>query len=272
MICGVEPLALHEMCAVCRSTFAHLVVTSEPTRPLFNRLPAAPTNTKLSVPHTPVHFPSQFHPSTKLARGLSSGGHEKGRPLAMGGGAGGETTKKALRATASDGDGASVPPVEQQQKQQPVPLPAAGVTGTNAADGSASAAVQSCGEEDGQDDEQVERFYALLANIRALRGLYSAGAGPAASVRGSRKRAREAEAPWTPAFRLEDFEEEVNQGAAAADARCAVMNQGASGGAARRPAAARARVAAADDGHEEDGVAEVERGGNKLGRRVAARG
>jgi hypothetical protein len=51
-----------------------------------------------------------------------------------------------------------------------------------------------------------------------------------------------------------------------------VMNQGASGGAARRPAVARARVAAADDGHEEDGVAEVARGGNKLGRRVAARG
>jgi hypothetical protein len=185
----------------------------------------------------------------------------------MGGGAGGETTKKALRATASDGDGASVPPVEQQQKQQPVPLPAAGVTGTNAADGSASAAVQSCGEEDGQDDEQVERFYALLANIRALRGLYSAGTGPAASGRGSRKWAREAEAaPWTPAFRLEDFEEEVNQGAAAADARCAVMNQGASGGVARRPATA---AAAADDDHEDDGVAEVARGGSKLGRRVA---
>ncbi|CAD6334011.1 unnamed protein product [Miscanthus lutarioriparius] len=187
----------------------------------------------------------------------------------MGGVAGAETTKKALRATASDGDSASVPPVEQQQ-QQPAPLPAAGVAGTNAADGSASAAVQSCGEEDDQDDEQVERFYALLANIRALRGLYSAGTGPAASGRGSRKRAREAEAPWTPAFRLEDFEEEVNQGAA--DARCAVMNQGDSGGGvARRPIAARARpaVPAADDDHEEDQVA---RGGNKLGHRVAARG
>ena len=190
----------------------------------------------------------------------------------MGGVAGAETTKKARRATASDGDGESVPPVEQQQ-QQPAPLPAAGVAGTNAADGSASAAVQSCGEEDDQDDEQVERFYALLANIRALRGLYSAGTGPAASGRGKvRKRAREAEAPWTPAFRLEDFEEEVKQGAAATDARSAVMNQGASGIVARRPAAAaraRAAVAAADDGHDED---EVARGGNKLGLRVAARG
>ncbi|XP_066361210.1 NRR repressor homolog 1-like [Miscanthus floridulus] len=189
----------------------------------------------------------------------------------MGGVAGAETTKKALRlrATASDGDGASVHPPEPQQ--QPAPLPAAGVAG-NAADGSA-AVHQSCGEDDDQDDEQVERFYALLANIRALRGLYSAGTGPAASGRGKgRKRAREAEVPWTPAFRLEDFEEEVKQGAAATDARSTVMNQGASGIVARRPAAAaraRAAVAAADDGHDED---EVARGGNKLGLRVAARG
>jgi hypothetical protein len=47
------------------------------------------------------------------------------------------------------------------------------------------------------------------------------------------------------------------------------MNQRASGGVARQPAAT---AAAADDDHEDDGVAEVARGGSKLGRRVAARG
>jgi hypothetical protein len=50
------------------------------------------------------------------------------------------------------------------------------------------------------EDEQVERFYALLANIRALRDAYGA-AGP------SRKRARVEEPAWRPKFSMEDFQE-----------------------------------------------------------------
>ncbi|KAM0841062.1 hypothetical protein ACQ4PT_059255 [Festuca glaucescens] len=50
------------------------------------------------------------------------------------------------------------------------------------------------------EDEQVERFYALLANIRALRDVYGAGWS-------SRKRPRVAEPPCRPRFRMEDFRE-----------------------------------------------------------------
>lgn len=69
------------------------------------------------------------------------------------------------------------------------------------------------------DDEQVERFYALLANIRAMRGVYTAGGGETAAGSGSgaRKRLRSAEPPWKPAFRLEDFEDDTT----AATSRCA---------------------------------------------------
>ncbi|CAM0955846.1 unnamed protein product [Alopecurus aequalis] len=55
-------------------------------------------------------------------------------------------------------------------------------------------------EESGGEDEQVERFYALLANIRALRNVYGAG-----GCGSSRKRPRVAEPPWRPKFRMEDF-------------------------------------------------------------------
>ncbi|KAL6620123.1 hypothetical protein ACP70R_035262 [Stipagrostis hirtigluma subsp. patula] len=69
-------------------------------------------------------------------------------------------------------------------------------------------------EEEEVDDEQVERFYALLANIRAMRGVYGDGFGGGTGTDGGetedgggpRKRARRAEPPWRPAFRLEDFE------------------------------------------------------------------
>jgi hypothetical protein len=71
----------------------------------------------------------------------------------MGGVAGVETTKKALWATASDGDGASVhPPEPPEPQQQPAPLPAAAVA-SNAADSYAAVHHQSYGEEDDQDDE-----------------------------------------------------------------------------------------------------------------------
>ncbi|KAM0828558.1 hypothetical protein ACQ4PT_067459 [Festuca glaucescens] len=54
--------------------------------------------------------------------------------------------------------------------------------------------------EESGEDEQVERFYALLANIRALRDVYGGGWS-------SRKRPRVAEPPWRPKFRMEDFRE-----------------------------------------------------------------
>jgi len=173
----------------------------------------------------------------------------------------GEETKKAMRIAAMDGDGASarVPvAAAEQQRQAPLLLPAAG---------GGSGVVQGCGagDDDAADDEKVERFYALLANIRALRGLCSAGeSGSAAAGRG-RKRAREAEAPWRPAFRMEDFEEEVSQSQATADARSGA------GVVARPPAAARARAAAVDREELEDSEV-AEASGKKLGRRVAAQG
>ncbi|PAN19937.1 hypothetical protein PAHAL_3G308700 [Panicum hallii] len=186
--------------------------------------------------------------------------------------AAGEEAKKALRIAATDGDGAStrvsVAPAEQQCPPPLLPAAAAGVAGGG------SVSVQRCGEDDDGDGdgEKVERFYALIANIRALRGLCSAGESGGGSAAGrGRKREREAEAPWRPAFRMEDFEEEVSQ--VTANARSAVKNRGATGGGgARLPAAARARAAAAD--HEEDEheheVAEAR--GKKLRRRVAAQG
>ncbi|WVZ98246.1 hypothetical protein U9M48_043711 [Paspalum notatum var. saurae] len=75
-------------------------------------------------------------------------------------------------------------------------------------------AVAGCEEED--DAEQVERFYALLDNIRAMRGMLGGGTGTgtAAAAAGRRKRRapEAAEAPWRPAFRMEDFEvEEVEE-------------------------------------------------------------
>ncbi|CAL4893181.1 unnamed protein product [Urochloa decumbens] len=185
------------------------------------------------------------------------------------GAATGEETK-ALRIAATD-DGASastqasVPPAEQQRRR-PASLPAAGVA---ASAGGGSAAAQSRGEE--EEDEQVERFYALLANIRALRSLCTAGESGSSPAGGrGRKRARGAEGPWRPAFRMEDFaEEEVSQEVVAGDAPCAVKKQQQGAGVARRPGVATARAAA--DGREEDEVPEEARG-MKLGRRVAAQG
>lgn len=81
-------------------------------------------------------------------------------------------------------------------------------------------------EEEGgnrNDDAQVEMFYALLANIRAMRrGLPPHDVAASSSVRGGggdtgddavldsarEKRLRlSADPPWRPAFRMEDFEE-----------------------------------------------------------------
>jgi hypothetical protein len=59
------------------------------------------------------------------------------------------------------------------------------------------------------DDEQVETFYALLANIRAMNRVY------ARTTLGKRPppgRGRGEEPPWRPAFRMEDFETEAEVG------------------------------------------------------------
>ncbi|TVU19054.1 hypothetical protein EJB05_35182, partial [Eragrostis curvula] len=69
--------------------------------------------------------------------------------------------------------------------------------------------VESGGEE---DDEQVERFFALLANIRAMYGAAFAGGGESRAAGRGRKRARGAEPPWRPAFRMEDFDDELRAG------------------------------------------------------------
>jgi hypothetical protein len=63
------------------------------------------------------------------------------------------------------------------------------------------------GDEVDDDDEQVERFYALLANIRAMKRAYMPGSS---NESGQKKRPRGAsEPPWRPAFRLEDFEDDT---------------------------------------------------------------
>uniref|UniRef100_A0ACD5VXR4 Uncharacterized protein n=1 Tax=Avena sativa TaxID=4498 RepID=A0ACD5VXR4_AVESA len=86
-------------------------------------------------------------------------------------------------------DGASTAPV-------PSDLAVAGASGT--ADESGGGGSSGGGGE----DEQVERFYALLANIRAMRDVYGA-----AGLSSSRKRARVAEPAWRPKFTMEDFRE-----------------------------------------------------------------
>lgn len=85
-----------------------------------------------------------------------------------------------------------------------------------AADAPAEAAAGAGGGGEEDDDVQVERFYALLDNIRAMRGAYGAGDGDGdgtgadgveAGSGWARKRLRAADPPWRPAFRMEDFEE-----------------------------------------------------------------
>ena len=87
-------------------------------------------------------------------------------------------------------EGALPSPANQAVERRPSPDDDA--TGVRASGGGGEA-----------DDEQVERFYALLENIRAMRSMV----GGATAAAGRKKRAREAEPPWRPAFRLEDFEE-----------------------------------------------------------------
>ncbi|KAK1697155.1 hypothetical protein QYE76_013852 [Lolium multiflorum] len=123
----------------------------------------------------------------------------------------------AAKAAASGAYADDAPTLQLVAASKPVPgkveqLPAA------AADPASASATTSTdiAESGGQEDEQVERFYALLANIRAMRAMYARGSGDAGAstddtaseVCGAvRKRTRWAEQPWLPCFRMEDFEE-----------------------------------------------------------------
>lgn len=60
-------------------------------------------------------------------------------------------------------------------------------------------ATERCGD-DGED-EQMEKFYALLDNIRAERLLFKSQSSS------KKKRPRTEEPTWKPTFMLEDFEE-----------------------------------------------------------------
>ncbi|CAN6347120.1 unnamed protein product [Urochloa humidicola] len=113
-------------------------------------------------------------------------------------------SKKAPPAAAADG----ALPSAAQQAVEPSSTPGdAGVRRTSGR-----------GED---DDEQVERFYALLENIRAVRSMLgTAGGGAATAAVGRKRRAREAEPPWRPAFRMEDFELEEVQSDAPPQACC----------------------------------------------------
>ncbi|CAL4907794.1 unnamed protein product [Urochloa decumbens] len=100
-------------------------------------------------------------------------------------------SKKAPPAAAGD----ALPSSAEQQAVEP-----------SSPDDDSAAAVAGVKRSGEDDDEQVERFYALLDNIRAVRGMLGTATVTAAA---GRKRAREAEPPWRPAFRMEDFELEA---------------------------------------------------------------
>ncbi|KAL6890238.1 hypothetical protein ACP4OV_009001 [Aristida adscensionis] len=148
-------------------------------------------------------------------------------------------------------------------------------TSASGGDGEAVVEVETVAEDDG-DDEQVERFYALLASIRALRGMHyrstAAGAGASASActgsgRGGQgsKRARGAsEPPWRPAFRIEDFQEVVAAGEEGRAGKRAMR-----GGVIGRPPS-RTETDAGEEEAEDEAV--EARGAREPGRRVAARG
>jgi len=145
-----------------------------------------------------------------------------------------EATPLGKKAPPAAAEGA-LPPAAQQAVERPSPEP-----------DDAAAGVRTSGGGGEDDDEQVERFYALLENIRAMRGMLGATAA-------GRKRAREAEPPWRPAFRMEDFELDEVQ----SDAPCCDAKRESSRGAGRPPAAAGRETTDDDEGGEGEEVVEV---------------
>ncbi|RLM99639.1 uncharacterized protein C2845_PM06G25570 [Panicum miliaceum] len=136
---------------------------------------------------------------------------DAGAPKA-GGRDGGRKAVLPVPAGIDDADNAGAARVA---RRAPLPVPEDAAAAANApAAAAAAAAGAGAGSRGGEeeDDAQVERFYALLDNIRAMRGAYGDGDGAGADGvetggGGARKRLRAAEPPWRPAFRLEDFEE-----------------------------------------------------------------
>ncbi|KAI5018211.1 hypothetical protein ZWY2020_043099 [Hordeum vulgare] len=130
-----------------------------------------------------------------------------------------DATKTAAKAVAAgNADADAGPSTRRTAAPKPVSLPEEPLPGyaAAAADSAPPTATRSANiAESGVEDEQVERFYALLANIRAMRGMNGNGSDDASASTegasevcgGGRKRARWAEPPWRPAFRMEDFED-----------------------------------------------------------------
>uniref|UniRef100_A0ACD5TAE9 Uncharacterized protein n=1 Tax=Avena sativa TaxID=4498 RepID=A0ACD5TAE9_AVESA len=163
-----------------------------------------------------------------------------------------DATTAAAEAVAPSADADSALSSQRPAAPKPVPgqeeepLQAAGADMATTTETTSTTSAE-CGGE----DEQVEKFYALLANIRAMRGMSArenADAGEstedtASEVCGGRKRARWAEQPWRPAFRMEDFEEAPGGSASKKDVR---DDEGA--GTSRRPGRDTTDEAAEDEG------------------------
>lgn len=123
-----------------------------------------------------------------------------------------------------------------------------------AATAAAPGAETSNGGGEEEDDALVERFYALLDNIRAMRGAYGGfGSGDEGGGRTRVKRLRGSEPPWRPAFRLEDFEEPAPTSSSSDVAPCAKRTRGqeqeadGEGSCGARPAVAAAVSGRLDD-------------------------
>ncbi|TVU19050.1 hypothetical protein EJB05_35178, partial [Eragrostis curvula] len=167
----------------------------------------------------------------------------------------------AIQPSKKPDDGASPPSARQAEPASSSSPPDAAAADAGAGGAETTRRVEEV------DDEQVERFYALLANIRAMRGMF----GATATI-GKRKRAREAEPPWRPAFRMEDFETEEVVSDAADAGRCGAGRRKLikRSGVWRLPAAGSETAAVVDD---EDGGEEVGEVVERTGpRRDAARG
>ncbi|KAG8067834.1 hypothetical protein GUJ93_ZPchr0005g15165 [Zizania palustris] len=123
------------------------------------------------------------------------------------------------KTAACGGEEAVAPPNAAPSSSQRAPAPVGGQQGSAAPPMPAGGAGAGAGEDEQRQDGEMERFYALLANVRAMRGVYrSSGDGAGADSAGEdgatggnadgggeRRRARRANLPWRPVFRMEDF-------------------------------------------------------------------
>uniref|UniRef100_A0ACD5U393 Uncharacterized protein n=1 Tax=Avena sativa TaxID=4498 RepID=A0ACD5U393_AVESA len=129
-----------------------------------------------------------------------------------------DATTAAAKAVDPSADAGNAPSSQRSAAPKPVPVQEELVPAAAADMAPPTATTCTTSAECGGEDEQVERFYALLANIRAMRGMYGRGnldggastddtASEVCNAGGRTKRARWAVQPWMPAFRMEDFEE-----------------------------------------------------------------